>query len=65
MPDFETKYNELLNETIKLVSLMDKYKNRWITSEQAEIRKQKEKVQRLTNPEIAKAIQLQQTLNFK
>ncbi len=64
MPDFETKYNELLNETIKLVSLMDKYKNRWISSEQAEIRKQKEKVQRLTNPEIAKAIQLQQTLKF-
>ena len=64
MPDFETKYNELLNETIKLVTLMDRYKNRRISSEQAEIRKQKEKVQRITNPEIAKAIQLQQAMKF-
>lgn len=64
MPDFETKYNELLNETIKLVTLMDRYKNRRITSEQDKIRKQKEKVQRITNPELAKAIQLQQAMKF-
>lgn len=64
MPDFETKYNELLNETIKLVTLMDKYKNQRVTSEQDKITKQKEKVQRLTNPELAKAIQLQQAMKF-
>lgn len=56
------KFDQLVIESAKLVRLIDRYKGRHISSEQAEIRKQAERVAKITNPEINKAIQLQQTL---
>jgi len=54
-----TDPTELIYETAKLIALLDKYKNRWISSEQREIHKQKDKVMKIIAPEINKAAKLQ------
>lgn len=65
MQDFEQKYNELLNATAN----MRKHQKAYFgcrTGQNLQAAKRAEaKVDQLINAELAKAIQLQQTLNFK
>lgn len=52
------KYSLLVKESALLVRMIEKYKGRYIRSEQDAIRKQADKVQKIVGPEINKAIEL-------
>lgn len=65
MPDFEQKYNELLNATANMRKLQKAYFGCRTSQNLNAAKKAESKVDQLINAEIAKAMQLQQTLNFK
>jgi len=58
-------YNTLVLETAKLCELIDRYKGRYITSEQTAIRKQADKVMRLIADDYSKLIQIKQSTLWK
>lgn len=64
MPDYEQKYEELLRATANMRKLQKKYFQNKIGSDLTNAKKAESQVDKIINADLAKAIQLQQTLKF-
>lgn len=64
MPDFETKYNELLNATAAFLKLDSDLKRCNDGATRRAKDKAKDKMKAIVHAELGKAIQLQQAMKF-
>lgn len=65
MQDFEQKYDELLNATANMRRLQKEVKQQYSSTAHNALRRAQEKVDRMIDAELAKAVKLQQSMLFK